>query len=102
MDDEREEQDEGQSGRDADPPEGQEAVDATVDTEVDEVENRSAQHDAGDEGDPSTREYNPVYPPGEDTPTETADDGIPMKSIADEVKGDEETEDMTDVESGDA
>lgn len=87
---------------DVEAPGDDEPVDATVDEAVDEVEEGEDRGDSGDEGDPSTREYNPVYPPGEDTPTEEAGEGIPMKSIADEVEGDEETEDMSDVESGDA
>lgn len=54
--------------------------------------------DANPEDDP---DYNPMYPPGED-PKDEDTDGAPMKSIADDVEGDEPTEDMTDVEAGDA
>lgn len=49
----------------------------------------------------------PMQPPGENAgadpeKAEERESGIPMKSIADEVDGDEPTEDISDVESGDA
>lgn len=48
-----------------------------------------------------------MQPPGESAgsdpeKTEDTGGGIPMKLIGDDVEGDEETEDIGDVESGDA
>jgi len=48
-----------------------------------------------------------MQPPGENAGSdpekaEDSEDGIPMRSIGDDVEGDEETEDLDDVESGDA
>lgn len=65
--------------------------------QIRDADEPTSAHETGEQG----LENEPMMPPGEDSKDEDAA-GIPLKSIADEVDGSEETEDMTDVESDDA
>ncbi len=75
----------------------EEIRDADEPTSEDGTDEPSSDDDGPEDG----PENEPMMPPGEDSQHEDSE-GIPLKSIADDVDDTEETEDMTDVEPGDA